>query len=241
MTIEATKAIVLSAIKFKDTSLIVKCYTQKGIKTYLVKGVFSKKTKSKKFKTAYFQTFTLLDIIAKHNDKAQLNYINDICIYQPLHNIYTDIYKNTIAQFLAEILSNILKEETENESLFSYIENAIIWLDTHDKTNNFHLVFLMQLTKFLGFYPNTPKPTDSFFNMQEGTFTFHKPIASFISNEKFKLFKSILGTNFEAISKVSISAKSKQEIVAILIEYFSLHLPEFRKPKSLAVLQTVFR
>jgi len=121
------------------------------------------------------------------------------------------------------------------------IENAIIWLDTHDKTNNFHLVFLMQLTKFLGFYPNTPKPTDSFFNMQEGTFTFHKPIASFISNEKFKLFKSILGTNFEAISKVSISAKSKQEIVAILIEYFSLHLPEFRKPKSLAVLQTVFR
>ena len=239
--IESTKAIVLNAIKFKDTSLIVKCYTQKGIKSYLIKGVLSKNTKSKKFKPAYFQTFSLLEIVANHNNKNQLNYINDINIYHPLHNIYTDIYKNTIAQFLAEILSNILKEETENDILFQYIENAIIWLDTHDKTNNFHLVFLMQLSKHLGFHPNTPKKTDSFFNMQEGLFSFHKPIANYLSDEKFILFKSLIGTNFDAISKVNISASSKQVILNTLIEYFALHLPEFRKPKSLAVLQTIFR
>ena len=240
MLIESTKAIVLSAIKFKDTSLIVKCYTQKGIKTYLVKGVLSKNAKSKKFKIAYFQTFTLLDVIAKHNNKGQLNYINEIRVYQPLHNIYTDIYKNTIALFLAEILSNILKEESENATLFSFLENAILWLDTHDKTSNFHILFLLLLSKHLGFYPNTPKKTDSFFNLQEGTFSFHKPIASYISDEKFILFKSLIGTNFEAFSKVKLNAKARQELLEVLIQYFALHLPEFRKPKSLAILQAVF-
>jgi len=239
--IESTKAIVLSALKFKDTSLIVKCYTQKGIKSYLVKGVLSKNTKSKKLKVAYFQTFTLLDIVAKHNNKGQLNYINDLTVYQPLHNIYTDIYKNTIALFLAEILSNILKEETENDLLFQYIENAIIWLDTHDKTNNFHVLFLLQLTKYLGFHPNTPKETDSFFNLQEGSFSFHKPIANFISGEEFNLFKSTIGTNFEAFSKVKLNARSRQVLIDILIQYFALHLPEFRKPKSLEILKTIFK
>ena len=238
--IESTKAIVLSAIKFKDTSLIVRCYTQKGIKTYLVKGVLSK-SKSKKFKIAYFQTFTLLDIVAKHNNKGQLNYINDIRVYQPLHNIYTNIYKNTIALFLAEVLSSILKEEAENDLLFQFIENAIIWLDTHDKTNNFHLLFLIKLTKYLGFYPNQPKETDSFFNLQEGKFTFHKPINHFISGKEFNLFKTMIGTNFEGISKVKISAKSRQNLMDVLIQYFALHLPEFRNPKSLPILQTIFK
>lgn len=239
--IESTKAIVLSTLKFKDTSLIVKCYTQKGVKNYLVKGVLSKNTKSKKVKTAYFQTFTLLDLVAKHNNKGQLNYINDITVYQPLHNIYTNIYKNTIALFLAEILSNILKEEAENNVLFQYIENAIIWLDTHDNTANFHIVFLLQLTKFLGFHPNTPKESDLFFNLQEGQFSFHKPIANFISGKDLTLFKSLIGTNFEAFSKVNLNATSRQVLIDILIQYFALHLPEFRKPKSLTILKTVFR
>jgi len=239
--IETTKAIVLSSIKFKDTSLIVKCYTQKGIKSYLVKGVLSKNTKSKKFKPAYFQTFTLLDLVANHNDRGHLNYINEINVYHPLHNIYTDIYKNTIALFLSEILSNILKEETKNDLLFKFIENSIIWLDTHDITNSFHIVFLLQLSKYLGFNPNLPKKTDLFFNLQEGSFVFHKPIANFIYGDDFILFKSLIGTNFEAFSKVNINVKERQVLIDILIRYFTLHLPEFRKPKSLEILQTIFR
>lgn len=239
--IESTKAIVLNTLKFKDTSLIVKCYTEKGIKSYLVKGVLSKKTKSKKFKPAYFQTFTLLNIIANHNNKGHLNYINEIQVYQPLHNIYSDIYKNTIALFLAEILTNILKEETENIILFQFIQNAIIWLDTQDKTNNFHLIFLMKLTKYLGFYPNQPKETDSFFNLKEGTFSFHKPINNYISENDFLLFKTLVGIDFDSINTIQINTKSRHTLINILIQYFTIHLPEFRNPKSLVILQTIFK
>jgi len=105
----------------------------------------------------------------------------------------------------------------------------------------FHIIFLLQLTKHLGFHPNTPKKSDSFFNLQEGSFSFHKPIATFISGEEFTLFKSVIGTNFEGFSKVKLNAKSRQILMDILIQYFALHLPEFRKPKSLEILKTVFR
>lgn len=239
--IESTKAIVLNALKFQDTSLIVKCYTQKGIKSYLVKGVFSKNIKRKKFKVAYFQPFTLLDIVANHNNKGHLNYINEVNVYRPLHNLYTDIYKSTIALFLSEILASVLKEENQDDLLFQFIENAIVWLDTHDKTNNYHIIFLLKLSKYLGFYPNKPKETDSFFNLQSGTFSFHKPIADYILGGELLIFKKAVGMNFDDISKLNISGKTRQLLINTIIRYFTLHLPEFRKPKSLIILQTVFK
>lgn len=40
MAVVTTKAIILSSLKYGDTSLIVKCYTQEeGVKTYLIRGV----------------------------------------------------------------------------------------------------------------------------------------------------------------------------------------------------------
>ncbi len=237
--IETTKAIVLSTIKFQDTSLIVKCYTQKGLKSYLIKGVLSKK--SKKLKPAYFQIFTLLEIVANHNNKGTLNYMKEVQVYYPFHSLPTDIHKSSIALFLAEILINVLKEEEENSILYHYLETAFIWLDTHPKTANFHLLFLLNLTKYLGFYPSKPKENDSFFNLQEGNFSFHKPIANHISGKNLTLLKSIIGINFDAISKMDFNAASRQLLLNILIQYFALHLPDFRKPKSLAILQTIFR
>ncbi len=237
--IESTKAIVLNTIKFQDTSLIVKCYTQKGIKSYLVKGVLSKK--AKKIKPAYFQPFTLLDIVANHNNKGTLNYIKEVQVYHPFHSIPTDIHKSSIALFLAEILSYALKEEEENSQLYQYLETASIWLDTHPKTANFHLLFLVNLTKYFGFAIKKPKKGDLFFNLQEGCFTFHKPMANYVSGENLTLLKSIIGINFDAISKIEFNAKSRQTILEVLIQYFTLHLPDFRKPKSLEILQTIFR
>lgn len=236
-----TKAIVLKATKFQDSSLIVKCYTESGIRSYFLKGILKSKSKQNKSKIAYFQVFTLLNIVAKHNDKGNLNYIKEVSLYQPLHQIHTNIYKSTIVLFLAEVLNNVLIEEEENTMLFAYFENALIWLDTHDKTANFHLLFLLNLTKYLGFYPKTQGYESAlFFHLKEGIFTKTKPRESFIANKKLNLLKSLIGINFDALTKLEFNVKERQEILQILLTYFGLHLPEFRKPKSLSVLHTIF-
>lgn len=237
--IVSTKAIVLNALKFQDSSLIVKCYTEKGIKSYLLKGIL--KSKKGKLKPAYFQLFTLLDIVANHNDKGRLNYIKDVTVSIPLHAINTNIYKSTIVLFLAEILTNVLQEEEENTALFNYLENAILWLENNDKTANFHILFLLKLTKHLGFYPELNVENPLFFNLKEGVFTNNKPFANYIANDDLSLLIQLINTKFDVLSKLQVNSKNRQAFLLILIDYFKLHLPEFRKPRSLSVLQTIFK
>lgn len=236
-----TKAIIIQTTKFQESSLIVKCYTELGIKSYFLKGILNSKGKKNTSKIAYFQKLTILNIVAKHNDKGNLNYIKELSTEQPFHQLHTNIYKSTIALFLSEILNTVLVEEEENMLLFSFLENALIWLDTHDAISNFHLFFLLKLTKYLGFYPKTNQYKNAFFfNLQEGIFTNTKPRESYLTDKKLKVFKSLIGTNFDTLDTLKFNVKERQEMLQNLLNYYSLHLPEFRKPKSLSVLQSVF-
>jgi len=119
MLIIATNAIVLSSLKFGDSSLIVKCFTlQDGLKSYLVRGVL--KSKKGGLKVAYFQPLTQLKIVANHNAKNTLNSFKEIQVFNSYQSIYQDIVKQSIAFFLSEVVSNVIQEEEANEALYSF-------------------------------------------------------------------------------------------------------------------------
>lgn len=239
MAIVTTKAIVLSSLKYGDTSLIVKCYTEvEGVKTYLIRGVL--KPKKKGIKAAYFQPLTQLKIVAKHNTKNTLNSLKEVQIIQPYKTIHSDIIKQSVVFFLSEILANAIQEEEQNTTLYSYLETAFIWLDVHQNISNFHLLFLLNLTGFLGFYPDMSNKEKLGFNLLEGRFSDDTQDKNVIYRNDFYQFKKLLGINFDAIEKVSYSKEERQLVLQMIIQYFRLHLGSFRKPKSLQVLETVF-
>ncbi|MFY7670465.1 DNA repair protein RecO [Tenacibaculum sp. MEBiC06402] len=239
MGLVSTKAIVFSTIKYGDTSLIVKCFTlEEGIKTYLIKGVL--KSKKGKLKTAYFQPLTQLNLTASHNNKGNLNSLREASVNVPYETIPLEIKKQTIVLFLSEILSTIIQEEEKNEALYSYIETALIWLDTHDSIANFHLLFLLNLSRYLGFYPDTSNIDMNAFSLTEGLFTNQSYEKLTLTGADLTLFKKLLGINFDAINSVSFNKNERQTILRIIIQYFELHLQGFKKPKSLDVLETVF-
>ncbi|CAL2079220.1 DNA repair protein RecO [Tenacibaculum sp. 190524A05c] len=239
MAIISTKAIVFSSIKYGDTSLIVKCFTlEEGVKTYMIKGVL--KAKKGKLKAAYFQPLTQLQLTASHNNKGNLNSLREASVSIPYESIPLDIIKQSIVLFLSEILSSIIQEEEKNEGLYNYIETALIWLDTHDAISNFHLLFLLNLSKYLGFYPDTSNSDASAFSLLEGSFTNSNYEKLTLINTDLTLFKKLLGINFDAIHTISFNKKERQTLLRIIIQYFELHLEGFKKPKSLDVLETVF-
>ncbi len=239
MGIVNTKAIVLSSLKFGDTSLIVKCYTEEeGVKSYLLRGVL--KPKKTGIKAAYFQPLTQLKIIAKHNTKGTLNSIKEVQVVNPYKTIHTDIIKQSVVFFLSEILASSIQEEEQNKTLYSYLETAFIWFDVHDKIANFHLLFLLNLTGFLGFYPDTSKKDKIGFNLLEGNFSDNTTDKNVLFKNDFHQFKKLLGINFDSIENVSYSKNERQLVLQMIIEYFKLHLDSFRKPKSLQVLETIF-
>lgn len=239
MGIVNTKAIILSSLKFGDTSLIVKCYTEEeGVKSYLIRGVL--KPKKTGIKAAYFQPLTQLKIIAKHNTKGTLNSIKEVQVVNPYKTIHTDIVKQSVVFFLSEILASSIQEEEQNKTLYSYLETAFIWLDVHDKIANFHLLFLLNLTGFLGFYPDTSQKDKIGFNLLEGNFSNNTADKNVLFKNDFHQFKKLLGINFDGIENVSYSKDERQLVLQMIIEYFKLHLDSFRKPKSLQVLETIF-
>jgi DNA repair protein RecO (recombination protein O) len=236
-----TKAIVISSIKFQEKSLIVKCFTQSdGLKSYFVRNAFSgsKSSRSLGTKIAYFQPLTILEIEAVHKNKGTLENLKEIKISTPFQSIHSDIYKSTIVMFISEILHHSIHEEEKNESLFSFLETALLWLDHHDEIANFHLILLLETTKYLGFYPDISDVDMPFFEMIEGVFSPFHAISSLTEHET-NLFRKLISLKFDNDQK-TFHVIERQIVLKILIDYYSFHLDGFKKPKSLEVLKEVF-
>ena len=102
------------------------------------------------------------------------------------------------------------------------------------------MLFLLNLTHFLGFYPDTKNVNKSGFSLLEGNFTDATHEKLTIYGEHLILFKKLLGINFDAIENVSFNKQERQVVLQIIIQYFELHLDGFKAPKSLSILETVF-
>lgn len=234
-----TKAIVLSSLKYGDTSLIVRAFTQSdGVKSYLLKGVLA--SKKAKIRPAYFLPLMQLEIVANHKNKGTLESIRDVRVAFPYQTMHTDVVKNSVVLFLAEMLGNSIQEQEQDEGLFNYLEYALHWMDAHKLSPNFHILFLLNLTKFLGFYPDTSYQNSPFFDLLEGRFCNEPSLNPLIQNENLENFKKFLGTNFEALQGIQLTKSNRRELLKTVVQYFRLHVYGFREPKSLAVLNAVF-
>ncbi len=234
-----TNAIVLSSLKYGDTSLIVKAFTlSDGLKSYLLKGILS--SKKGKLKPALFQPLTQLELVAVHKNKGTLENIREAKVIWHYQTLHSDILKNSLVLFLAETLAIVVQEEEENPSLYQYLEYALFWLDNHEKIANFHLLFLLELTKYLGFYPDTSQPDLPYFDMQEACFVSTPNLNPILNGPSLQNFKQFLGINFDGLFHVKVNNNQRQELLKKLLLYFELHLHGFRTPKSLAVLNAVF-
>lgn len=234
-----TKAIVLSSLKYGDTSLIVKAFTlSDGLKSYLLKGVLT--ARKGKLKAAYFQPLTQLEIVANHKNKGTLESIREVRVTHHYSSLHSDISKNAITLFLAEMLANSIQEEESNIGLFSFLENVLQWLDTNNEVNNFHIYFLIDLTKYLGFHPDTSSTQGLYFDLLEAEFTNSATLNPMLKGENLNLFKRFLGMDLDAIDSIKMRKADRQLLLQSLVLYFELHLQGFRKPKSLAILNEVF-
>ena len=234
-----TPAIVLSSLKYGDTSLIVKIFTATdGLKSYLLKGILT--SKKGKLKTALFQPLTQLELVANHRNKGTLESIREAKVMHHYQTLHTDIGKNAVTMFLAEILSSSIHEEEANQGLFDFLEASLQWLDAHEKVSNFHIYFLLRLSRYLGFYPDLDAIHSSCFDLLEGQFTDTPSLNPILTGENLIFFKTFLGINFDTLQTIRMSKTQRQDLLKTLVLYFELHLQGFRKPRSLAILNEVF-
>lgn len=236
-----TPAIVIWTLKYGDSSLIANCYTKKdGLKSYILNGVL--KSKKIGIKKALFQPFNLINIISDHRRKEGLNYIKEVSINKHLGSIHNSISKTTITLFLSDVLKSVLQEEGgENESLYDFLETMTLWLDSNNSNVNFHIKFLIELTRYMGFYPNISNNNYEYFDMLTGCFTNNNNSKNILSGKNLNSFKEILGMNFDEIKLLKWNNSIRNSLLNEIILYYSLHLQRFKTPKSLSVLHEIFK
>ncbi|MCG2429804.1 DNA repair protein RecO [Aequorivita xiaoshiensis] len=235
----ATKAIVFSAIKYSEADLIAVCYTEAaGIKTYLLRNIL--KSKKGKLRTSFFQPLTQLEIIADHKNKGTLEYIKDAKVFYLYQTLHTDIVKSSLVMFLSEMLKNCIREEEVNEELYSFLENSFIWLDQNDEVANFHIYFLLKLSMYLGFYPDTSNIEGKYFNIEAGVFqaTDYENIC--FEGSQVESFKKFFSVNAENLHDIKLTKVNRKLVLKLILTYYSFHVQGYHKPKSLAILNELF-
>ena len=238
--IAKTQGVVFHQIKYSETSLIVKIYTRDfGLQSYLIKGARSKKSK---FSPALLQHLSLLEIIASHKEKSNLQYIQEIRSAHQYTSIPFDMVKSSITIFVNELLMKSIREEEENFALFDFIFQSMQWLDLAAKNYvNFHLIFAIQLTRYLGFYPRgVYSPATPYFDLEEGCFENRKPIhPNRLHGQDAEKLSMLTDYSFDIIKGVKLNHDNRNKLLDQIINYYQLHLPNFGELKSLDVLRVV--
>ncbi|MCK9562371.1 MAG: DNA repair protein RecO [Bacteroidales bacterium] len=231
--IVSTEGIVLHSIKYSDSSIIAHIYTEKfGIGSYIMNNV-----RGKLSKTAYFQSLSHVNIVAykKHNTTiSRLSKIEFATIHV---NIYSDIYKASVAQFLGEFLHKIIHSEEANPALFKCLSSAVSLLNNSSNVRDIHIRILIQLMPYFGVLPeNTWNTQDLFFDIQTGRFCACKTDYC-LCVKTSEVFHNILA---DASTEIKLNKPERALFLASLIDYYRIHVASFKTIKSIEVLQMVF-
>lgn len=233
--------VVLGTVKYSDKSNIVRIYTDElGCRSFLVPAQRSRKSP---LSPVLFQPLSIIEFQSDVRPRISLPPIKEARAWRILQSVPYHPYKLSIALFLAEFLGHILREEDVNQPLFAYLVHSICWLDAcPDEFSNFHLVFLMRLSRFVGLYPNLEDYTPgSVFDMQNACFTSVIPThGQYLHPEESERLHTLMRMNYDTMRLFGMNRMQRGRCLEVICDYYRLHVPEFPEMKSLSVLKELF-
>ncbi len=177
-------------------------------------------------------------------DSKDLQQIREIALHLHTPSVISDPLKSSLVLFLTEVLHKSIEENYVNEVLFDFLESAVQMLDVTPQVKNFHLWFLLELAKYLGFYPSKNYARideNTGFNLETGLFTREEDYAQKLLDQNVvHIFHELLGMNFDKFMRIKLSSTQRRTLLRGLVDYYIIHVPGLNKVSSLEVLETVF-
>lgn len=236
-----TSAIVLHSFKFGESSLIIDMFTESDGRMSFITHFGGRKVA--KIKKQFFQPMSILEIEYDNRKSHGLQHIKDVRWLYLYSSVPFDPKKMSISIFISEFLYYALRNEQSNIQLFEYILNGMKWLDECNQSySNFHLVFLMRLSKFLGFYPNLENyKANCCFDLRNGCFSDISPLHSdFLNPYESEKIQFIIRMNYETMHLYTMSRLDRNRCIEVILNYYRIHIPDFPNMKSLDILREVF-
>lgn len=235
-----TRGIALRLTNYSESSVVAQIYTEElGLQSYLING--AKKPKAK-IHINMLQPLHLLEMVVYNKNGNGLQRIKEAQQYPVLQQIPLDIVRSSIVIFLNEVLYKVLKHQVPDGNLFQFIHQSILWLDqTPEPIHNFHLSFLMKLSKFLGYLPTTTPQVQTFFDLEEGSFAAHAPAHSnILQGHHTHLFHSILRMSYEESSMLRMNHNDRVFLLHKIVDFYKFHTENFGQIYAIEILEEVF-
>ena len=148
-----SRGIVLRTVKYGDNRLIVDLLMRDGGRvTVAVKAGSGAKSRQRR---QLFQPLSILSMEYRFAPHQQIATVSEVEIAEVYGSLPFDGIKMSIAFFLAEFLLSATRDQHTDTNLYDFVERSLLWLDASERgVSNFHLMFMMHLTRFLGFMPD---------------------------------------------------------------------------------------
>lgn len=238
--LKKSRMIVLRTVRYGDGKVIVDAYTESdGRVSFAV--VLSSRGKMRR---QLFQPLMLLEADCDIRANAQLHHLREVRMLSPLASLHSDMSKMGIVMFVSEVLARILPPLNPLPGLFYYIYNGIEWLDKATSAYaNFHIVFLIHLTRFLGVFPDLSSYTEGvWFDMRSSCFVpTPSPHADMLSPAESHVMLSFMRSGYNSMRVISMSAAQRMAVIEHIIRYYSLHVTDLTNLKTLPVLHQLYR
>lgn len=242
MNLYKSKGIVFRSLKYRETSLILDIYTlEKGLKSFIVNGIRSGKSKSK---SNIYQPMNILSLVAYEKENAGLSRIKECKHSYVYQDLIFNVHKSSIAMVLIEIARNSITEAEDNDELYEFLENWLIFLDTTtEKTSQLIVLFLVEFSSFLGFAPqNNYSENSPYFDLREGRFVFSlNPSSENLEGDSSALLHQVIAEKKESIHTLNMDGRVRHKLFNALLEYYKIHIDNFKEPKSLSILRQILR
>lgn len=233
--------IVLHSLRYDDQKVILDIFTEAaGTVSFMVRLPRNGKHGAR---ASVWQPLALVDVLWEPRHRMSLQKPEELVLWHPWRDLPFQPSKSAVGLFLSEFLFHALRSEQENGALFDFVVSSLLWLDTATtRYANFHVVFLLHLSRFLGFMPNVEEWSEgSFFDLQAASFARARPAHPYyIEPSEAALVQKFLRMDYRTMRAVGLNGAGRRRALELITQFYRLHIPEFPEIKSLGVLAEVF-
>ena len=234
------RGIVLHTLKYGDSSMVAYLLTDIGGRSYMVQGVRSRSGRGSKL--ALFQPMFPVEFEGLESPRQQMDRFKEVRAGFVLQSLPFDVRKSTMALFMAEVLYRLVRESEPNEPLFDFVWGSAEALDAMDDgVSNFHLWFLANLSRLLGYRPGNDYTPGAWFDIREGLYTPVRPAhPGVMTQECAALLDTMLRCDVRRLGEVALNRERRSDFLSAMLSYFGYHLDAISAVQSVRILREVF-
>ncbi|MHB1277936.1 MAG: DNA repair protein RecO [Bacteroidia bacterium] len=235
----SSKGIVFHTLKYGDTSLIARIYTREaGLLSFLIKGA---RTQKGAIRPSHLMPLNLLEMVFSLRRNSSLQSLRELKCEPVLFELHVEPVKRSITLFISELLNRSIREEEKNTDLFDFLSGSLQILDLQKSGLQLYPhYFCLQLTRYLGFFPDLSYKEGDCLDLGEGCFVAPGAVSPhYLSPRESHWVYVLITDTFENASRLAITSVERRNLLEGILRYYRLHFDHFRDLRSHEILRDV--